>query len=144
MAGNCHGLDLKFPTFSGEMSDYFEFRDQFWDLVDYFKLPGSIQLAVLKEKLPQDLRGEISGCNDVHLAWEMLEDRFADPDLVSVYVKNKLLDLIILEGKDYEQMLLLCSEVRLSENLVSNCGLNFEFISEIIATLMSKLPEHKR
>ena len=66
--------EIKFPSFSGNFEDYFDFQKWFKDLVEYIGLVEYSELVYLKENLPAHLASEIAGISDAKSAWEALDE----------------------------------------------------------------------
>ena len=59
-------------------------------------------LALLRERVPPDIRTELGGITNLDEAWAVMEERFGDIDLLVKVVRERLYGLT-LKGNDNDQ-----------------------------------------
>ena len=135
--------EIRLPAFSGKVEDFPDFRFQFQDLRENFDCPPFHLLALLRERIPHNMKSELQGIRSVDEAWALMEERFGDMDLLVKVVRDNLYQLK-LTGDDNDQILSLCSKVKSAELLISPSSLSAElgWDTSMIPTLVMGLPDY--
>ena len=132
---------LSVPTFSGISLEFPEFMVNFKALTEGQGLKTEMKLLYLRQALPKEYRHLLTGASNMEVAWKRLQDRFGDPQQVTISIYDKLAKLE-LKGKDYEKIEKLHFEVELAESLLSQVGMLTAIKGDLylVNMLLSKLP----
>ena len=132
------------PRFKGDIIEFPEFKKKWESIVSKANLPEDAEIERLKENVPQEAKDLLYGVSTKVKAWEILEKRYGDRNLIAKKLKSQLKSLH-LEGKtDPEKVISLTVKVRTLvgklETLKMNDALRYdcEFLAAIYCNLPSK------
>ena len=69
---------LKYPTFSGDILGYQEFKKRWLKEVVPERKPEALELAALRESIPATIRSKITEVDTIKEAWNMMDLHFGD------------------------------------------------------------------
>ena len=132
------------PKFKGDMIEFPEFRRKWENIVGKANLPEEAEIERLKENIPAEAKDQLYAVTSKAKAWEILEKRYGDPNLIAKKLKTQLKS-IQQEGKsDPERVISLTIKVRTIvvklEALKMSEALQFdsEFLSAVYCALPTK------
>ena len=77
------------PQFSGEKIDYPEFFRKWNAIVGPANLPDEAEVDRLRDALPVNARDMLVCVNKISKAWEILNKRFGDKDVIETKLKKE-------------------------------------------------------
>ena len=132
------------PKFRGEITEYPEFKRRWKNIVGKAKLPPEAEIERLKECIPVEAKDQLYAIEEVAKAWDILDKRFGDANLIAKKLKMQL-KTIQTEGKsDPENLISLNVKVRAivakleSLNMSEALKHDSEFLSAVYCALPDK------
>ena len=80
--------EIRLPVFSGKIEDFPDFRFGFQELRKHYNFPPSHMLALLKDRVPPEIKIDMDGFRNLDEAWAALEERFGDIGLLVRVIKD--------------------------------------------------------
>ena len=93
------------PKFKGDIIDYPEFKRSWQNIVGKAKLPEVAEIERLKECIPNDAKEQLYAIETVNEAWEILDKRYGDSNLIAKKLKGQLKS-IQPEGRSAPQIII--------------------------------------
>lgn len=134
------------PKFSGEEVEFPEFHRKWLAVVGPANLPDEAEVDRLRDALPKDTREMLTGVTKVSKAWDILNKRFGDKDLIATKLKNELKGLTLKEKADHEKIIALSIKIRSLvtrlESLQASNALKYD--GEFVSAVYFQLPDRQK
>ena len=134
------------PKFSGQEIDYPDFFRKWNAIVGPANLPDEAEIDLLRDALPVNAQDMLVVVTKISKAWEILNKRFSDKDLIATKLKGELKTLKLSEKLDYEKVIALVIKVRSLvtrlEALEASEALKYD--GEFLSAVYFQLPERQR
>ena len=100
------------PKFKGDIIEFPEFKRKWNSIVGKANLPEEAEIERLKENIPAEAKDQLYAVTSKVKAWEILDKRYGDPNLIAKKLKTQLKS-VQQEGKsDPEKVISLTIKVR--------------------------------
>ena len=134
------------PCFSGLEIDFPDFYRKWNAIVCPANLPAEAEIDRLRDSLPNNVKEMLVGVTTVIKAWDILNKRFGDKELIATKLKAKLKSLKFSEKLDYERVIALVIKVRsLVSRLESmNASEALKYDGEFISAVYFQLPDRQK
>ena len=134
------------PCFSGLEIDFPDFYRKWNAIVGPANLPAEAEIDRLRDSLPNNVKEMLVGVTTVIKAWDILNKRFGDKELIATKLKAELKSLKFSEKLDYERVIALVIKVRsLVSRLESmNASEALKYDGEFISAVYFQLPDRQK
>ena len=134
------------PSFSGEEIDYPEFFRKWNAIVGPANLPDEAEIDRLRDALPENVRDMLVGINKTSKAWDILNKRFGDKDLIASKLKGELKGVTFSEKVDYEKVIAISIKVRSLVSRLESLGASdaLKYDGEFVSAVYFQLPERQK
>ena len=78
------------PKFKGDIVESPEFKRRWKNIVGKAKLPPEAEIERLKECIPAEAKDQLYAVEKMEKAWEILDKRYGDANLIAKKLKMKL------------------------------------------------------
>ena len=132
------------PTFSGLEIDYPEFSRKWLAVVTPARLVEEAEVDRLREAMPESVKDMLTGVTKMTKAWEILNKRFGDKELIATQLKNELKSLNFKEKVDYERTIAISIKIRSLVSRLESIGgsealkYDGEFVSSVYFQLSDR------
>ena len=132
------------PTFSGLEIDFPDFYRKWLAVVTPARLLDEAEVDRLKEALPENVKEMLTGVHKMSKAWEILNKRFGDKELIATKLKNELKGLDFSEEVDHDRVIAIAIKVRSLVSRLESVGgsdalkYDAEFVSAIFFQLSDR------
>ena len=100
------------PRFTGDDVEYPEFKRKWSSQVNKANLPEETELDKLRDSLPRDAKDQLYGVLTLTEAWQILDKRFGDKQLIAKKLKSQLKSIQCVGKSDPEKIINLKIKVR--------------------------------
>ena len=107
-----HLKKAELPKFSGDEVEYPEFHRKWLAVVGPALLPEEAEIDRLRDALPKNAKEMLTGVSRITKAWDILDKRFGDKDLIATKLKNELKNITFKEKTDHEKVIAISIKVR--------------------------------
>ena len=134
------------PSFSGQEVDYPDFYRKWNAIVGPAYLPDEAEIDRLRDALPVNVKDMLVGVTKMSKAWEILNKRFGDKDLIATKLKAELKSLSFSEKIDFERVIAIVIKVRSLvsrlETLEASQALKYD--GEFVSAIYFQLPDRQK
>ena len=134
------------PNFSGNEIDFPEFQRKWKAIVQPANLPEEAELDRLRDSLTKDIRDMLTGIKTLNKAWQILEKRFGDKELIATSLKNQLKNLNIKEKLDHDRVIALTIKIRSIVNHLESLNASNALLydGEFVSVVYFQLPDRQK
>ena len=145
-AQTIHLKKVEPPKFSGDEVDYPEFHRKWLAVVGPANLPEEAEVDRLRDAMPRQAKEMLVGIHRKAKAWEILNKRYGDKDLIATKLKNELKNLNFKEKTDHEKVIAITIKVRSLITRLESLGASeaLKYDGEFLSAIYFQLPDRQK